>query len=271
MTTNENFPMAKTRRIDWDAQPLGKLSDPELAKKLGVTPSAVCRARQRRGISAKFVSIDWDAQPLGKLSDPELAKKLGVTPPAVRKARLRRGIPSFIFRRAAARSDSDWAEQPLGKITDSELARRLGITRGTVRRAREKRGIPPLTTRGDPKNRYAINWDTITTLGKHPDAVIARRLGTSEGAVGMARKSRGIELSSVAIKMAQEARTKAAGRSRNFFDEDPWKKSLNALSGLEDECVCCPCCYEVPCLGASGCGLEEDPVCEEKQCRKVEK
>jgi hypothetical protein len=38
--------------IDWDAQPLGKLSARELAEKLGVSTSAVSRARRARGIDA---------------------------------------------------------------------------------------------------------------------------------------------------------------------------------------------------------------------------
>ncbi len=205
------------------------------------------------------MTINWDLHPLGKVSDGEIARKLGVTPSSVQKARQRRGI--------AANPNLeryDWAEQPLGKITDSELARRLGIVRSTVQRAREKRGIPPLVPRPEgPSSSYDIDWDKITTLGNHPDAVIARRLGVSKAAVGRARRARGIEFSSVAIDMAIDARTSGRRKKR--------EKPLNSLSGFEDECVCCPCCYEVPCLGASGCGLEEDPVCEEKQCRKVEK
>jgi hypothetical protein len=40
--------------IDWDAQPLGLVRDIALAKKLGVTPSSVRRARARRGICRKL-------------------------------------------------------------------------------------------------------------------------------------------------------------------------------------------------------------------------
>lgn len=37
-------------KIDWDAQPLGKVSDTQLAHELGVHPTAVRHARERRGL-----------------------------------------------------------------------------------------------------------------------------------------------------------------------------------------------------------------------------
>ena len=39
-------------RIDWDAEPLGRVVDRELAEKDGVTRSAVQTQRKRRGILA---------------------------------------------------------------------------------------------------------------------------------------------------------------------------------------------------------------------------
>ena len=39
--------------IDWDAQPLGRVLDRELARHLGVTASAIGRARRDRGIPAR--------------------------------------------------------------------------------------------------------------------------------------------------------------------------------------------------------------------------
>jgi len=42
------------KMIEWDQQPLGMMSDSELARRLGCHPSSVVAARQKRGIS-KFV------------------------------------------------------------------------------------------------------------------------------------------------------------------------------------------------------------------------
>jgi hypothetical protein len=86
-------------RIDWSAQPLGRVPDAELARQLGVVPSVVRGARARRRIgrappSGPHVGVRWDEQPLGKMTDGELARRLGVNATSVRAARLRRRIPA---------------------------------------------------------------------------------------------------------------------------------------------------------------------------------
>lgn len=49
---DQGDPVAKTTGIDWDAQPLGSVSDVDLADQLGVTPGAVRQQRAKRGIPA---------------------------------------------------------------------------------------------------------------------------------------------------------------------------------------------------------------------------
>ena len=49
MVGTENM-RKKNYRINWDSQPLGKVTDLMLAQKLGVTPQAVYSARKSRGI-----------------------------------------------------------------------------------------------------------------------------------------------------------------------------------------------------------------------------
>jgi hypothetical protein len=46
---SESTPVAS---ISWDDWPLGKLSDTEIARLIGVTRPTVARERERRGISA---------------------------------------------------------------------------------------------------------------------------------------------------------------------------------------------------------------------------
>lgn len=87
--------MTKKLDIDWDAQPLGKESDSEIARRLGVWPSVVWRYRRERGIPPVSNYIDWDAQPLGEVPDTVLAERLGVSPQAVWSARKVRGIGRF--------------------------------------------------------------------------------------------------------------------------------------------------------------------------------
>ena len=90
--------MCAPRGIKWDRQPLGKVSDTVLARKLGVDPNAVFAARRRRGIESAprrgALGIDWDAQPLGIDTDREIAERLGVTRTQVAYARQYRKIPA---------------------------------------------------------------------------------------------------------------------------------------------------------------------------------
>lgn len=53
--------------MDWDAQPLGRTTDADLAHKLGMSPKTVCSQRLARGIPVfrPPSEIDWDTEPLG--------------------------------------------------------------------------------------------------------------------------------------------------------------------------------------------------------------
>lgn len=82
--------------IDWDNQPIGEVTDAELARRLGVTREAVYDARTRRAISAvPRSSVDWDQVRFGEEPDGRLARALGVSRQAVRQQRLKRGIPPY--------------------------------------------------------------------------------------------------------------------------------------------------------------------------------
>lgn len=84
--------MAAPRRINWDQQPLGKMSDRKLAEKLGVGRTSVSCQRKSRGLPFVKGGIDWDQQPLGCVPDSELARDLGVSHHLVYGARRRRGV-----------------------------------------------------------------------------------------------------------------------------------------------------------------------------------
>ena len=82
--------------INWSKEPLGLLSDTDLAAQLGVTQSTVTRRRNLLGIPAfKPAKRDWSRLPLGLEPDPALAQRLGVSKETVRRARIERGITSF--------------------------------------------------------------------------------------------------------------------------------------------------------------------------------
>lgn len=149
MSTGVGF--LRPKGIDWDSQPLGDLSDTDLANMLGVDRSAVTGARKRRGISRFDPGyVDWDSQPLGVVHDSHIAKKLGVSESAVNAARRRRGIRAVVRentweqrRRKGAWKWYDWSCVPLGKKTDEDIAEEIGTTRQVVSRARRSRNIKP--------------------------------------------------------------------------------------------------------------------------------
>jgi len=150
--------MPETGNIEWVSVGLGTKPDAQVARNLGMSKSAVGRARRRLGIAAfdqRRVpkGIDWDAQPLGEVSDTELAKCLGVAAPVIVNARQRRGIPALNPRQI----DVDWKALPLGEYPDAALAKLLGVSEPTVSRARNRLGIVPfkhsfLTSEGEAAN-----------------------------------------------------------------------------------------------------------------------
>lgn len=95
--------------IDWDNQPLGQISDTQLANRLNISSSAVKRQREIREIPPSEVgeniangraflsTIDWTKQPLGVISDMKLAKILGCNRTTVSRYREKLGVES-VFR-----------------------------------------------------------------------------------------------------------------------------------------------------------------------------
>lgn len=164
--------MRKLKRIDWDDQPLGEISDRQLARQLGVKWQRVTAARMERTRArlnaeqqvierrqrqaeadaiveaerrAELARIDeeakrerawWDAQPLGEVPDTVIARRIGKSATLVREKRLERGIPAYV-------KPDPWKNRPVGKMPDAELAERYGVSRQRVHQVRVKMGIPP--------------------------------------------------------------------------------------------------------------------------------
>ena len=166
--------------VVWETQALGRKSDGQLARELGVDQSTVTKARQRRGI-APFQArpaIDWSLVSLGVKSDAEIARGLGVSRETVRRNRVRLGVSKIEIGLGI-----DWDAQPLGKMTDADLAAQLKVGLPAIKQARIRRGIAGFTQWPD--------WNR-DLLGNVPDSTIARMFNISKAAVGSERKRRGI-------------------------------------------------------------------------------
>jgi hypothetical protein len=179
--------------VDWDNEPLGQVSDQELAKRHNVSSSTVFLARTRRGIppfQVASLGIDWDAQPFGKVTDAELGRKLGVSKRTIQRQREARGIsplhhsPKVTMKRTRT---IDWNLVDF-TVRDATNAEMLGVSRWVVREERIRRGLP---TPPRPPSRAVIDWDA-EPLGKVPDAEIAARLNVNPKTVQKERTKRRI-------------------------------------------------------------------------------
>lgn len=197
------YAICRPKGIDWDSQPLGKFSDAEIAKRVGVAKKTVTGARRRRGIpgfippsqplkpklpkpSVEEIQREfWDSQPLGKMSDVDLAKLTGYCKATVTNQRTRRGIPRY-----RVIDFIDWDAQGLGTQTDLEISKRLGISYHHVATARKERGIPAVWG-GPPLKEERINWDNVA-LGSMPDKDLAALIGVHWTNIYEQRKKRGI-------------------------------------------------------------------------------
>ena len=165
--------------VDWSIQPLGEMTDAEIARQLGVSRERVRQIRARAGIP-KYVEppAQWEAQ-LGTRSDPDIAADYGVPVSLVSSRRKTHGILGYF-------PSSRWDDEPLlGRVPDRVLAEKHGVHLVSIATARWNRGIP--AWRG-----ASIDWDAETRLGKVYDEVLAKEYGVTSRSVGSARKWRGI-------------------------------------------------------------------------------
>lgn len=170
--------------IDWDIQPLGEMSDAEIARQLDVSRERVRQMRAKRGIP-RYVEPDpeWISE-LGTRSDTEIAQEYDISRSVVGRYRNALGIPPVPTR---------WDDEvQLGKVSDSVLAEKHGVHVASVAQARWTRGIPAFHPgMGSPKKRD-IDWDKEKRLGKVADEVLAEKHGVSIDSVRKARIKRGI-------------------------------------------------------------------------------
>jgi len=127
--------------IDWDKQPLGEVSDAEVAAGLSCNRSTVQRQRAKRGIPAKGrFCRNLEHIPLGEVPDSKIAEMLGISLGGVSRLRSTRGIPCFGF--------EETKTCPCGekftsvRVDHTYHSRRCG---DFVRKQRRNKGIPEET------------------------------------------------------------------------------------------------------------------------------
>lgn len=179
------------------ARLLGRISDPALAARAGVSLTAVVAERRRRGIPPfrrMSPPVEWTDEMielLGEASDGEVAAELGISRDSVAYKRQVLGIPAYGATRVR-RPNPFWTRRRvalLGTATDKEVAARLGISRARVAGERRKRGVAPFKPRA-----ARVVWTPamVRRLGKVADHRVAERFGIGEDTVRRERSRRGI-------------------------------------------------------------------------------
>jgi hypothetical protein len=141
-----------TIRKKWDVRHdkyLGKMSDGDLALKIGRSKGGVAGRRRRLGIApfpgeyGNYSPRAWspaELKMLGKVPDKEIVRRTGRSLHAVTQYRERRHIPVA----GAAQRLRPWTPQEealLGTGPDAEVARQLKRSYNSVKRRRHRLGI----------------------------------------------------------------------------------------------------------------------------------
>ena len=167
---------------------LGKLTDEEVARKLGCAVTRVRRRRRLLGLPSNNPNHrHWTKEEialLGTQPDRKVASLVKRSVGNVRYKRLELGIP---FRNARYEIWKPDELTLLGNLTDEEVARRTGHSLTSVRHARTKRHI--LSAR-----RAAPEWqpEEEALLGTVPDQELAVRLSRTVAAVRLRRINKSI-------------------------------------------------------------------------------
>lgn len=167
---------------------LSKLTDEQVARKLGCAVKRVRRRRRLLGLPSHNPDHRlWTKEEialLGTRPDREVAPLVNRSVRNVRQKRFALGIP-FCNPHYEIWKPEELAL--LGMLPDKEVARRTGHSLTSVRRARIKRRIFSV-------RRAAPGWrpDEEALLGTAPDSEIAARLNRTLGAVRLRRINKGI-------------------------------------------------------------------------------
>lgn len=175
---------------------LGKSSDTFLAKRWGVGPASVARARHKLGIEPHTENreIDWTKTLLGMLGevpDGTVAREYGLSAFCVKIKRIQMGILPF------GKSEMDpEPELPqelideLGNVPDKHLSDQYGVSRSKIRLYRTLHAIS--LAEYTPPTEHSWSEVELALLGTMSDGAVARKIGIPAVQVCHHRRKLGI-------------------------------------------------------------------------------
>lgn len=125
-------------------------TDIEIAEILGVSRSAIQKARSELDVDPVDRSVDPDAVRAlhaRGMNDPAIAKELGTTKTAVTRVRRTLGLPTQSRAKTEIDEDTLRALHAQG-LSDGAIAKELGVSRTHVLKARKRLGLPAAKQRG---------------------------------------------------------------------------------------------------------------------------
>lgn len=167
---------------------LGKMSDRDVAKRLGISASAVQFKRNVLAIppfaepQQKIKWTDEMLRLLGRSTDRDFVKRFPMT---LKSVQLKREELSIAPRGAVSRKVVRNAElAALLALPNREVRRLAQVSKVTVYKLRCELGVPAPDTR-----RWRWTQKNVALLGKQPDATLATKLKLSPSAVGYMRRA----------------------------------------------------------------------------------
>lgn len=180
---------------------LGKVSDHEIARRLGVARTVVSKARRKLGITS-VRRVHPRGRPwlvmvrpmLGKLSDREIARRTGIHFKTIAEGRRSLGIAPAP-RKATTVADRSWVpgiRHLLGKMPDREVGKLVGVSFRRVAAARRELGIAAYGKRPKVRGRGKVPLTDALLRSKQSAPEIARMTGVAVQTIYGRRKAMGI-------------------------------------------------------------------------------
>jgi hypothetical protein len=189
---------------DWlpqESKLLGKVSDAELARRIGIRTAEVSKKRASMGIDPSSLSkrLKWTPKNLallGTRTDNEVARIMNGSSGRVAAKRLSLGIESYAISSNSWHTWTDKEIAMLGQYHDPEVGRKIGVSIACVAMKRRQLGIPSFLVRKPTSRdrRSLADWTAEETalLGKMTDKDVIERLDLAISAVRLKRISLGI-------------------------------------------------------------------------------
>jgi transcriptional regulator with XRE-family HTH domain len=165
---------------------LGKISDPAVSARLGVSPSSVAKKRSTLNIPPYAAWPPEMVALLGTDIDIVLAKRIGKSRGCVTNKRISLQIPPFVKANTKPAIIPAEVVEQFGKVPDHQLAALTGYALTTIFKHRIKLGIEAFGVQTFPA-------EAIALFGKVSDIELAKRYGVSPSSVGRRRRNLGID------------------------------------------------------------------------------